>query len=271
MPRYDCYHSRMVLVEFTMPEEFADYPAAERLALTLVINGKAALDINGKRTMLTSPSVLLASRDDKVELVGGDKLTAKTFSFHPTFVNTSLTFERLANGGFSEIADEHDNSLLNLFLSRDEFYNGAIELLPQTFPRVSELFDLIGREMEVKSSEHWSYNVRRYLIQALFLLQDAYADQKGYGMLPDDSITDIVLEFIHANYAKKISVDTLCGLAYVNRTTLTRKFKARTGKSPIDYLLHHRLNIACELLTHSKLSVSKIAEASGFKGEKYLL
>jgi len=267
----DYFGYRAVPVEFTIQEEFSDFPKTDRLSVTIVTNGKATLEINGKKSALISPCVFLSSRSDEIEFINGEKFSAKSFSFHPTFVNKSLTFERLAGKSFNEIADAHDSSLLNPFFLRDEFYNGVIKLLPQAFLRISESFDLIGREIEIKGGEHWPYNIRRYLIQMLFLLQDAYSDQRDSNMISDESMTDIVLEYIRTNYSRKISIDTLCGLVYVNRTTLTRKFKARTGKPPIDYLLHHRLNIACEMLTHSRLSISKIAEASGFSYETYLI
>ena len=108
--------------------------------------------------------------------------------------------------------------------------------------------------------------VRRY-IKILFALSDAGFNSPD--ILSDDSIVDIVLEYIHANYSKEISLSSLCELVYVNRTTLTRKFKARTRRSPIDYLLHYRLSIACEFLTNTKISISKIAETVGFKYESY--
>ena len=277
------------LIAFTPREEFRSFPAAGHLTLTLVSHGKATLIINGKKVALSPPCLLLSSTHDKVEFCGGDKPAAKSFHFHPTFVNKSLTFERLADSDFREISDKHDNSLLNLFLTRHKFNNGMIHLLPQPFLRFSELFDLIAKETEmreggrslasfpfapdarIKSGEPGLFRVRRYLIQILFLLQDEYACQTGSDALSGESVTDIVLDYIHGHYAEKITIETLCGLVYVNRTTLTRKFKARAGRAPIDYLLHYRLSVACELLTYSKLSISKIAESSGFLYETYFI
>ena len=271
MPLYDSYHSRLIFAEFTMREEFDAFPPAERFALSLIANGETTLEVNDIRVVLTSPCVFLTSRSDKVKPVDSHKLRAQSFSFHPRFLNKDLTFERLAGKDFQELSDEHDCSLLNLFLPRDGFSGGIIKLQPQTFLQFTELFGLIGREMETKSSEHWPYHVRRYLILILFLLQDAYISQKNSKRLTDESMIDIILDYMYTNYSRNISIETLCRLVYVNRTTLTRKFKARTGKTPIDYLLYHRLNIACELLTHSKLSISKIAEESGFKYETYFI
>ena len=145
--------------------------------------------------------------------------------------------------------------------------SNIINVLPQVFMRISEWFDQAGKAAKIKSSETWPYRVRRYLMQILFSLEDI--KPTGANTLSDKSIADIALEHIHANYPNEISLDSLCKLVYVNRTSLARIFKAHTRRSPIDYLLHHRLSIACELLTHSKLSICKIAETTGFKYESY--
>lgn len=267
MSQRDYHKSRAILIDFDMREGFASLQAAERLTLTLITNGKALLDVNDSTLTLIAPCVFLSSWYDRIMLIESNKFAAKSFHFHPTFVNKNLTFENISNNDFDEIADEHDHHLLMPFLARNETYNGIINPLPQTYLQISEWFDLAEKETKMKSDGHWLYRVRRHLMQILFLLESTYAD--GSGSLSDDSIIDIVLEHIHANYSKEISLDALCKLVYVNRTTLTRKFKARTRRTPIDYLLHHRLNVACELLTHSILSISKIAETTGFKYENY--
>jgi len=109
--------------------------------------------------------------------------------------------------------------------------------------------------------------VRHFFLQNLFSLGDA--DLSSPGILSDERVVDIIMDYIHTNYSKDISLNFLCELVYVNRTTLTRKFKARTRRTPIDYLLHYRLSIACELLTNTKQSIGKISETVGFKYESY--
>jgi len=130
---------------------------------------------------------------------------------------------------------------------------------PALYSHISQLLDIASRD--IKSGKHIS--VRRQLMQILFLLENTAST------LTDQNIVNIVLEHIHANFPSKITLDTLCKLVFVNRTTLTRMFKTYTKRTPIEYILHYRLNIACELLTHSKLSINKIAEMTGFEHASY--
>ena len=63
----------------------------------------------------------------------------------------------------------------------------------------------------------------------------------------------------------------LCALIHMNRTTLNRKFKEQVGFTEMDYLLRHRIKIACETLTHTGLTLAEIAEAVGFKYDTYFI
>ena len=103
----------------------------------------------------------------------------------------------------------------------------------------------------------------------LLMLQDALSKRREPDALSGGLAVSVALEYVHANYAKNITLDNICNYVYINRTTLTRKFKMLTGRSPMDYLLFYRLTIACELLTHSKLSIKKIAESTGFNCNAY--
>jgi len=235
---------------------------AEHLTLTLILEGKGAIKLNNKIIELIAPCILLSSWNDAIELIEGHQLVTKSLSFLPTLINKSFTSKSLAHNNFCDIADRHDYNLLKPFFSQ---HDCIVKPLPQIYLRISEWFDQASKEEKIKSSETWPYHVRRYLMQILFSLEAINPNDA----LSDELITDIVLEHIHINYSREITLDSLCKLVYVNRTSLTRMFKARTRRSPIDYLLYYRLSIACELLTNSKLSICRIAETCGFRYESY--
>ncbi|WP_232229228.1 helix-turn-helix domain-containing protein [Paenibacillus zanthoxyli] len=59
--------------------------------------------------------------------------------------------------------------------------------------------------------------------------------------------------------------------AHLNRMTLNKRFQDRCGKTAIGYLQSHRLKVASELLTHTDMSLSDIAQATGFEYDTYLI
>lgn len=272
MPQNDRHRTRVVPIEFEANESFESLPLAERVSIVLISNGKASLFLNEKAVTLTAPCVMLISQYDTVKVIEATRLAAKSFSFNPIFMNSALTFERLKADDFFEVEDEHDRNMMNLFLRRDEYYDGTIDLPAKTYLRISEWLAIMGTEVFAQSDAYWTCRIRRYLLQTLYLLDDIYMDRKTPHIVKrEKSPIDILLEYIHVNYSNDIFLDDLCELIHINRTTLNRKFKEQVGYTAMEYLLRHRIKIACDALSHTNLSLAEIAEAVGFKYDTYFI
>lgn len=70
---------------------------------------------------------------------------------------------------------------------------------------------------------------------------------------------------------KSFQLETLATHAGMSISSYTRKFRAFTGVSPIDYLLHIRLDQARKLLAETRMPVADIAETVGFCDSNYLI
>lgn len=70
--------------------------------------------------------------------------------------------------------------------------------------------------------------------------------------------------FIHAAYAKNITVAALAGEAGLGERTFLRRFRRATGKTSTDYIQHIRMNQARELLQFGMDSVDEIAWRCGY-------
>ena len=272
MPQNCRYRTRIVNLEFEANETFATPASNQRMCIVLISSGCASLLLNGNAITCTAPCVLLLSPYDTVKLIDGRKFAAKSFHFHPQFINSSLSFENLQANEFFELEDEHDRNMMNLFLCRDAYYNGAIDLPAKTYLRLSEWLAIMGTEVYAQSDGYWTCRIRRYLLQTLYLLDDIYMARKSPEAIKrDKSPVDILLEYLHVNYPNEISLDTLCKLVHMNRTSLNRQFKAQVGCTAMGYLLNHRIKIACETLSHTNLSIAEIAEAIGFNYDTYFI
>jgi len=76
---------------------------------------------------------------------------------------------------------------------------------------------------------------------------------------------DHVIDYILANPATEITLETLAGLAHYSPFHLQKIFKEIIGESPKQYLLKLRLEIAFHLLIiHPHKSIQEIATDSGF-------
>jgi transcriptional regulator GlxA family with amidase domain len=79
-----------------------------------------------------------------------------------------------------------------------------------------------------------------------------------------DTLVDAVRDKIRMNYTEDISLEGLASEFNVTSRTLSRRFVAATGITPIHYLTKQRLNIARRLLQSTDFQIQRIAEQSGF-------
>lgn len=118
------------------------------------------------------------------------------------------------------------------------------------------------------------------LLKNRALLRQRYANLELESAPVADSVdrgTELDLEFL--NEVKRqvearmelpdFNVDKLCVALHMSRTSFYNKLKALTGESPADFVRKVRLNKAAELLKEHKLSITEIAEATGFNDGKY--
>lgn len=271
MPQIDRYRERIVPIEFESHETFESQPLEERMTMVLISNGSGDFILNNEPVILKSPCFILLSPYDTLKLMDSQRLSAKSFSFHPCFVNSSLTFESIRDNHFSQIEDQHDRNMMNLFLGRNQLYKGYVNLPANTYLRISEWMAIMGTETFSQSDGKWTCRIRRYLLQTLYLIDDILSFNELLTEKHDKSLVDTCLEYIHVNYPGDITQQTLCDLVHTNRTTLNRRFKEQVGMTAIGYLIYYRVKIACEALSHTNLSIAEISEATGFHYDSYFI
>ena len=66
-----------------------------------------------------------------------------------------------------------------------------------------------------------------------------------------------------------LTVDVLCSLMGMSRTSFYNKLRALTDQSPGDYIRLIRLKRAVKLLKEDAHSITEIAEMTGFSDAKY--
>ncbi|MCM1334539.1 MAG: AraC family transcriptional regulator [Bacteroides sp.] len=77
-------------------------------------------------------------------------------------------------------------------------------------------------------------------------------------------IADRVRFYIEQNYADNIKVSRLAEESFISEGYLSHAFKSETGMSPREYLTHIRCTRAYELICHTAMKFSDVAENTGF-------
>lgn len=78
-----------------------------------------------------------------------------------------------------------------------------------------------------------------------------------------------VLQYVDRHYTQKLTLTELAAMANMSRHHFCRLFKSITGKPPIEYINHLRLNEATRLLSKGDLNIGEIALAVGFNDSNY--
>jgi len=103
-----------------------------------------------------------------------------------------------------------------------------------------------------------------YLLRAWFA---GHHDDAGWGRALSDPTVGTALSLIHADPGQTWTLDTLAHATQTPRATLTRRFAALTGQSPIAYLTAWRMCLAARQLRDGEATVRQIAQETGYDSE----
>ncbi len=78
-----------------------------------------------------------------------------------------------------------------------------------------------------------------------------------------------MMEFIAAHYHEKLTLKQIADSSYISVRECCRCFQKTLGQSPFAYLIDYRLRKACNLLSHTQLSITEIGTACGFDSSSY--
>lgn len=92
-------------------------------------------------------------------------------------------------------------------------------------------------------------------------------DQARAGDL--DTHLSKAIVYIHENLDRDLALEQMAKAAHLSRFHFHRRFKLKIGKSPREYVLEHRLNLAKHLLTRTATPINGIVERCGFRAHSY--
>ena len=177
--------------------------------------------------------------------------------------------------------DEYERYLINmdeeLFLSIIKSNKSLAALLKKEIisvkPQIlNEMIDIL-KKVERETSFHdeiYCSSVKNHL-ERIFInlyLNDSY-DTVNRHVLKNDMRLNDAIEYIAANYNKRITLKECADICYMSESYFTKIFHRIIGIGFKNYLNAIRVQKACEYLTGSDLSISEISESVGFDSSSY--
>lgn len=122
-----------------------------------------------------------------------------------------------------------------------------------------ELEDVIQRAIQRKKDNAQDERARALLLNV---------SQHSIPVIDEEQKNKHTIEkaqkYIRDNISRELSRDDVAAYVFLNPDYLSRIFKKNTGYSVSEYIFKVRMSVACELLTKTDLSVSKVAMSCGY-------
>ena len=78
-----------------------------------------------------------------------------------------------------------------------------------------------------------------------------------------------MLQFIHEEYRRDLSLNDICGSAHISKTECCRCFQETLQMTPFDYLSFYRVSVAADQLRQTNRTITQIAMDTGFRSTSY--
>lgn len=138
-------------------------------------------------------------------------------------------------------------------------------------PEDRPFLDLICayRNVMWEREEGYELLAKSLLCRFWFLLYKR-ARAEGSGC-PDRGVSAVkeAITYMEAHYAERLTLEQIAAVCRFSRSEFCRIFRRYTGRTPFEYLQHLRVRRSLKLLSDPSLSVTEIAERTGFAGASY--
>ncbi|MGM9859041.1 MAG: helix-turn-helix domain-containing protein [Bacilli bacterium] len=223
----------------------------EEIEILFVLNGAISIDVNDTTYRISEGEILFINSNNlhliKHDLDEDAKIVP--FLFSPKlFRNNIISYK----------TDEIINNILNTnfeaFIIKDE-----------------KIFsDLCNLKIRKNNNEKLIeldyiiviYEIMNYIYKNNKLVETKPQTRKNENLLK-------ALNYIYENYSTQIKVETIASIMGLSEGEASRTFKKLTGQSPIEYLIHYRINMAIILLKNTTKSITDIAFEVGFLSSNY--
>ncbi len=214
----------------------------EMCTFLLVSEGSCTLQM-GENSLLLNPG-------SAVLLGAGDAVLTAACAAVPEFVGCRFPLSAL-----HELRSTAQRDFVRLFVP------GEATVLYGPVPWTRRLRTLLGM-MQSAESEPESPGMIYLTLILHYVEQECRSEKQD--IRPRNETVEQICAYLSANYQQKFSLTEVAARFYISPYYLSRLFRRVTGQSIVDYINNRRIEAAQKLLENTELSISAVAEQTGF-------
>ena len=188
----------------------------------------------------------------KVE--GEDSTLVHTHLFHPIFL--SGHFKSIFETKYLDPVIHNKN--IDALVFTGETHNQ--QMILQKLRQASAL----------QRQENTEFQTRNIFSEIWLLFLEEIKEQPAHTVnFQNQERLQSMLAYIHGNYSEKLTLEEIAAAASVSTRECIRCFRNTISKTPIEYLMEYRLNMARKFLDETGLSITDVSLQCGFSSNAY--
>lgn len=234
------------------------------IELTLILKGEMIYQINKDIYHVKAGQALFGNcntlHSGRMIQRGNDSLDCEYLSitFHPrilygndTSILKTLYTDCICNG----------NTLPSLHLDQSQDWHK---------PAIGHLLEIhrITQEKSLALELRTQIELSRFWLLLYTWFQNSPKNLQPYSLKNQERLQNILV-YIQQHYSEKITLEDIAASVNICRSECCRFFKAQIGDTLFHYLLQYRIHQSLPLLADSNLSITEIAEQTGFSSPAY--
>ena len=242
-----------------------------RFTLLSLKSGSASFSAQDSRFTAVSPSIICFNEKEIFSADFSANADYDCIFFHPSVINSFFDFENIYPPLSNNLSGTHNQDRFYLlpFVERSGDFSGLISLPHTLAIQIEDKTALLKKELSLQDSDSWPCRSRSYLFEILFYSTQAFkysekAPQRISGAFTGNDTSSKIVHYLSSAYHEKITISDLCSKFGLNRTTLSKMFLKKTGRTVISYLNSIRISVACIMIRDTALPIEEICYRSGF-------
>lgn len=220
--------------------------------LSIIMKGNSFYVIDGETVLLSEKTVLLFNPGVKHNEYVQDNMAN---------IQIHIGLKHFNLDRFPRNFLPFESKIIHLGQYKDDFFETCEEMMLELSERKP------GYELIIKSLV---YKLIVYLIRdedTVTINRDLVFDEEES---QKQELVNEVRLYIETHYANDLTLSHLAETFYTTTATLSRMFKELTGNTPINYLIHYRLEKAKEYLAAKQsMTVKEVAHSVGYEDPLY--